>query len=67
MNNVSGGYVIPASTTVNLYVYVIHRDPRYYSNPEVFNPDRFLPENIRDKHHYVYIPFSAGPRNCIGM
>ncbi|KAI4466640.1 cytochrome p450 family 4 [Holotrichia oblita] len=62
-----GGYVIPASSTVNLYIYVIHRDPRYYNNPEAFDPDRFLPENIREKHHYAYIPFSAGPRNCIGQ
>ncbi|GJQ82710.1 hypothetical protein Trydic_g19721 [Trypoxylus dichotomus] len=62
-----GGYLVPAGCTVNLYIYVIHRDPRYYNTPEKFDPDRFLPENTREKHAYAYIPFSAGPRNCIGQ
>ncbi|XP_014486909.1 PREDICTED: cytochrome P450 4C1-like isoform X1 [Dinoponera quadriceps] len=60
-------YLVPEGTTVHLLIYDLHHDPKIWPDPEVFNPDRFLPENIRNRHAYSYLPFSAGPRNCIGQ
>ncbi|XP_063823255.1 cytochrome P450 4g15-like isoform X1 [Ostrinia nubilalis] len=59
-------YVLPAGATVVIGTYRIHRNPKYYKNPNVFNPDNFLPENTQNRHYYSYIPFSAGPRSCVG-
>ena len=63
----TGEYTVPAGTTVNLHVHALHRNPEYFPDPEKFDPDRFLPERVLNRHPYAYIPFSAGPRNCIGQ
>nr|ARG41826.1 cytochrome P450 CYP4G101 [Bactrocera dorsalis] len=62
----SGPYTIPKGTTVVLANYAVHRRPDCYENPEKFDPDNFLPEKVSKRHYYSYVPFSAGPRSCVG-
>ena len=59
-------YLIPAGTILHIDIHGTHTDPNFWPNPEIFDPDRFLSEKIRNRHPYSYLPFSAGPRNCIG-
>ena len=61
-----GDYVVPAGTEIYISPYLIHRNPALWLAPERFDPDRFTPERARGRHPLAHIPFSAGPRNCVG-
>ncbi len=61
-----GDYFVPAGTDIFISPYFLHRHPRYWPQPEKFDPERFAEETIREQHKQAYIPFSAGPRRCIG-
>ncbi|XP_077426639.1 cytochrome P450 4V2-like isoform X2 [Vanacampus margaritifer] len=61
------GFTVPSGTNALIMTYSLHRDPRYFPEPEEFRPERFLSENLAGRPPYAYIPFSAGLRNCIGQ
>lgn len=61
------GFKVPKGSNVIIITYALHRDPRYFPEPEEFRPERFLPENSVGRPVYAYVPFSAGLRNCIGQ
>lgn len=60
------GYRIPAGSSVMVLISMIHRDPGVWPNPEGYDPNRFLPENTKDRPRQSYMPFGAGRRVCVG-
>lgn len=60
------GYDIPAGTNIFFAPYFLHRHPDFWDEPESFKPDRFSPEQVKLRHKFAFIPFSAGARRCIG-
>jgi cytochrome P450 len=61
-----GEYFVPAGTEIYISPYLIQRNPALWEAPDRFNPDRFGPDQSRDRHALAMLPFSAGPRKCIG-
>ncbi|CAD7079492.1 unnamed protein product [Hermetia illucens] len=59
--------IIEKDTIVFIPAYSIHHDPEIYDNPEVFDPDRFSPEQIKNRHPVAFLGFGDGPRNCVGL
>lgn len=60
-------YTIEKGTTINISVFGLQMDERYFPDPDKFDPDRFTEEQKSARHHYTYLPFGEGPRVCIGQ
>jgi cytochrome P450 len=65
-NDQLGDYLVPAGTEIYISPYLIQRHPAFWEAPDHFNPDRFGPADFHTRHPMTMIPFSAGPRKCIG-
>ena len=61
-----GGYEVPKGSLVVVSAYALHRDPRFFHDPESFDPDRFAPGWETRIPRFAYLPFGGGPRICIG-
>lgn len=57
---------IQKGVRVFIPIFAIQRDPKYFPNPDVFDPERFSEDKVEMKNAMYYLPFGTGPRNCIG-
>ncbi len=65
-DNMVGDYLITKDTSVLISPYIVHRNPAYWKNPDVFDPERWETEEVKQMDKFAYFPFAAGPRMCIG-
>lgn len=61
-----GKYFIPAGSDIFISPYYLHRHPGFWPEAERYDPERFTEDAIKQQHKQAYIPFSAGPRRCVG-
>jgi cytochrome P450 len=60
------GYRLPVGANVVMSPWILHRDPRFFEQPEQFNPERWTPDAAQRLPKFAYFPFGGGPRLCIG-
>lgn len=65
-DDIVSGYFIPEGTIVAVSPWSLHRNPRYWENPEGFDPERFAAAEVEKRPRCAYLPFATGPRQCIG-
>ena len=65
-DDVIGGHEVKAGQSVLIAPWVIHRHEKLWAEPDAFRPERFLPESRKSIDRYAWLPFSGGPRICIG-
>jgi len=63
-----GGYHVTAGTNIFIFQSLTQRDPRFFSNPDAFNPERWREDPVRSGKipRFAYFPFGGGPRVCVG-
>jgi cytochrome P450 len=61
-----GGVRVPAGAIITVSIYMTHRNPNLWTDPERFDPERFAPAEAARRHRFAYLPFGGGPRICIG-
>jgi cytochrome P450 len=61
-----GDYELPANSTVLMFYHGVHHNPAVWTDPEVFDPERFSPNRTAQRHSFAFVPFSGGPRKCLG-
>ncbi|XP_064650262.1 cytochrome P450 4F2-like [Lineus longissimus] len=62
-----GDHLLPSGVDVNIMLFLIHRHPSVWEKPDEFIPERFSADNAVNRDPFAFVPFSAGPRNCIGQ
>jgi cytochrome P450 len=60
------GVAVPKRTVVFVSQWITHRDPRWWPDPDTFDPERFTPENVAARPRWAYFPFGGGSRQCVG-
>ncbi len=65
-DDVFGGFPAAPGTDILISPYLLHRHPRYWDKPEQFRPQRFAAPDAKERYRFVYLPFVAGPRHCVG-
>uniref|UniRef100_A0A8C1ZYR0 Thromboxane-A synthase n=1 Tax=Cyprinus carpio TaxID=7962 RepID=A0A8C1ZYR0_CYPCA len=66
-DTVVNGQLLPKGSSLEISTGYLHYDPEHWTEPEKFIPERFTPEAKASRHPFVYLPFGAGPRSCVGM